>query len=208
MEFVQMRTHYDILGVDRDASEEEIIQAYKALSRANKKPRNTPNVYKTQMGLLLDDSYKVLSSPTLKALYDSDLDRINSRGQHEGPEVFRRLAALENKQSRLTSKVHCIDAFITVADYHYKSRKNSLRQRLTHMFGRQVVKNDLNDINLIHSDLRVDIARFSSELRTKATFNVPIDEQAVLQTLSYLDEALERQAQRVNKNLQFIRAPG
>lgn len=65
-----MIDHYKILEISETASDAQIRQAYKRLAKIYHPDRN-PSLHATAIFQQLAESYRVLSSPTLKATYDS-----------------------------------------------------------------------------------------------------------------------------------------
>ena len=68
-----MATHYDVLGVDRTASGEEIQRAYRALARRHH-PDVAPEADRSVM-TAINGAWMVLSDPTRRRDYDATLDR-------------------------------------------------------------------------------------------------------------------------------------
>lgn len=67
-------THYDILGVSRDASSDEIKQAYRRLARKYHPDVNPGDPEAVETFQRLSQSYHVLSDPDARARYDRQLD--------------------------------------------------------------------------------------------------------------------------------------
>lgn len=67
------QNHYDLLGVSKSASQEEIKKAYFALSKENHPDRHPNDNQKLQKFLNIKDAYSVLSNPTTRQRYDDSL---------------------------------------------------------------------------------------------------------------------------------------
>jgi len=68
-------TYYEQLGVSRNAPEEVIRGAYKALAQKNHPDKNLGNPNATNIMQEINLAYDVLSDPSKKAAYDSKLDQ-------------------------------------------------------------------------------------------------------------------------------------
>lgn len=68
------KTHYEIIGVKEDASQEEIRRTYRS-ALLNFHPDKLPNTSETSNRQFLEvqGAWKVLGDPTSRALYDNDL---------------------------------------------------------------------------------------------------------------------------------------
>ena len=82
-----MQTHYETLGVSKDASESEIKKAYRKLSLAYHPDRN-PDPAVQEKYKAINDAYDVLSDSQSKAQYDQELQFGPGFRQmgHGGPE--------------------------------------------------------------------------------------------------------------------------
>ncbi len=67
-------THYDRLGISRNAPDEVIRGAYKALARTNHPDANQDNPASHQSMQEINEAYAVLSDPKKRAAYDAQLD--------------------------------------------------------------------------------------------------------------------------------------
>src|SRR3712207_8000816 len=64
------RDYYEVLGVKRDASEDEIKKAYRKLARENHPDRNPGDKQAETRFKEVQDAYDVLSDKTKRAQYD------------------------------------------------------------------------------------------------------------------------------------------
>ena len=85
-----MATHYEVLGVGRDASGEEIQRAYRLLARRHH-PDVAPDTDRSLMAAI-NGAWMVLSDPVRRRDYDATLDRpepaprpATSTGSRNGP---------------------------------------------------------------------------------------------------------------------------
>lgn len=70
----KIHTHYDSLGVSRDAQPEVIKAAYKALASKYHPDKNPNNSDAEQMMKSINEAYEVLSDPSRRAQYDQWID--------------------------------------------------------------------------------------------------------------------------------------
>lgn len=73
------RDHYEVLGVDRSASEQDIKKAYRKLARQYHPDANPDNKEAEEKFKEVTDAYEVLSDPDKRARYD--------RFGHDGPSM-------------------------------------------------------------------------------------------------------------------------
>ena len=80
-EKARKRDYYAILGVDRNASEQEIKKAYKKMAMKYHPDRNAESEETKKMAekkfIDVNDAYSVLSDPKKKAMYDQGADPLN-----------------------------------------------------------------------------------------------------------------------------------
>lgn len=74
-------THYDTLGVSKDANETEIKKAYRALSLQYHPDRNSSPDAKSKFQEI-NDAYETLSDPEKKTQYDNELNGIPAFDSH------------------------------------------------------------------------------------------------------------------------------
>jgi len=75
-----MSNYYDILGVSKDASEQEIKKAYRTLSLEFHPDRN-PSAEATEKFQQIGEAYETLSDPQKKEEYDFEQEHGHGRGQ-------------------------------------------------------------------------------------------------------------------------------
>ena len=80
-EKARKRDYYAILGVDRNASEQEIKRAYKKMAMKYHPDRNAESEETKKMAekkfIDVNDAYSVLSDPKKKSMYDQGIDPLN-----------------------------------------------------------------------------------------------------------------------------------
>jgi DnaJ family protein C protein 7 len=80
-EKARKRDYYAILGVDRNASEQEIKKAYKKMAMKYHPDRNAESEETKKMAekkfIDVNDAYSVLSDPKKKSMYDQGVDPLN-----------------------------------------------------------------------------------------------------------------------------------
>lgn len=74
-----MRNYYDLLQVQRDASDVVIKASYKALRKRYRPPLFGSRVRGRRITKLLDEAYATLSNPASRAEYDRDLHAMEFR---------------------------------------------------------------------------------------------------------------------------------
>lgn len=77
--------HYDVLGVKRDSTDEEIKKAYKLLALKNHPDRNPGNSVAESAFRDVTTAYSILSDPEKKASYDARLNFEDLRSQAKRP---------------------------------------------------------------------------------------------------------------------------
>ena len=79
-----MKTHYETLGVSRDATHDQIKLAYRKLSKKHHPDVSGGNKESEKIFLEVTEAYKVLKDQALREAYDARLDGVGqswSRGQ-------------------------------------------------------------------------------------------------------------------------------
>jgi len=79
-----MKTHYETLGVSRDATYDQIKLAYRKLSKKHHPDVSGGNKESEKIFLEVTEAYKVLKDQALREAYDARLDGVGqswSRGQ-------------------------------------------------------------------------------------------------------------------------------
>ncbi|HBT71230.1 MAG TPA: J domain-containing protein [Lysinibacillus sp.] len=78
-----MKTHYETLGIDRNATQEQIKLAYRKLSKKHHPDVSGGNQESEKIFLEVQEAYKVLKDPALKETYDARLDGKGTSWQNE-----------------------------------------------------------------------------------------------------------------------------
>jgi len=81
-----MPTHYEILGVDKHATKEEIRRAYRSAARAIH-PDTNPSHDATEKFAALSHAYHVLADTKSRRAYDKQLEGIRSASRGLGGEA-------------------------------------------------------------------------------------------------------------------------
>ena len=72
-------TYYDILGISKDATDDEIVQKYRKLTRELHPDRNAKNgIDTTNQFSKINKAYEVLSDPLDRFEYDESLEMSNN----------------------------------------------------------------------------------------------------------------------------------
>ena len=82
-----MTNYYHILGLDMDATHEEIRQAYRKLSMKFHPDKNQDDKYFEEWTKKVNGAYETLGNPSNKALYDHALALEMQRREYIAPEV-------------------------------------------------------------------------------------------------------------------------
>lgn len=72
-----MKTHYEILGVDRNATQDQIKLAYRKLSKKHHPDVSGGNKESEKIFLEVQEAYKVLKDQAAKEAYDARLDGVH-----------------------------------------------------------------------------------------------------------------------------------
>ena len=87
-EKARKRNYYEILGIDRNASEHEIKKAYKKMAMKYHPDRNAESEETKKMAekkfIDVNDAYSVLSDPKKKSMYDQGIDPLNPEEASSG----------------------------------------------------------------------------------------------------------------------------
>lgn len=76
--FVPINNHYELLGITRNATSEEIKKAYRRLAFKYHPDRNPiKEKWANEMFKKINKAYQVLSDPKNRATYDKQLDSLN-----------------------------------------------------------------------------------------------------------------------------------
>lgn len=78
-----MKTHYEILGVSRNATQDQIKLAYRKLSKQHHPDVSGGNKDSEDIFLKATEAYKVLKDPALRESYDARLDDLETSRQTE-----------------------------------------------------------------------------------------------------------------------------
>lgn len=81
-----MKTYYDILGIKRNATIEEIKSAYRKLSTKFHPDKNNGDEFFKEMFQSIQGAYEILSNPSKKQIYDSSI--ANPTNTYSENEVF------------------------------------------------------------------------------------------------------------------------
>ena len=91
-----MRNYYEILGVDRVASKDEIKTAYRKISLKIHPDVNEGDTFFTELFKNINEAHEVLSDDDKRRNYDAQLD-----GKNEGQENFRQEEARRKQEEEL-----------------------------------------------------------------------------------------------------------
>lgn len=92
-------TYYDVLGVDQDASQEEIITAYREKIKESHPDRNDgPNAQ--ERTIQLNEAKKVLTDPKSRAEYDHQIEADSNRQTEHSDQTTNRKEADAEQRSR------------------------------------------------------------------------------------------------------------
>lgn len=68
-----MTNHYQVLGIERSATIDQVKKAYRNLARKFHPDRNSGNLFATEWFKQINLSYEILSSQAKKEIYDREL---------------------------------------------------------------------------------------------------------------------------------------
>ncbi len=94
-----VRDHYLLLGIPRDAGQRQIKSVYRSLAKRFHPDRNKGSETAAELFRQINQAYRVLSDPALRAQYDRQLERCRSTGEQQassaagdrsGPSKFKK----------------------------------------------------------------------------------------------------------------------
>lgn len=78
-----LKNYYEILGVNKNATQEEIKQAYRKLSKKYHPDVNKGNDQAEKIFIQIQDAYKVLKDPEARKAYDERLESPHNYHTHQ-----------------------------------------------------------------------------------------------------------------------------
>lgn len=94
-----MRTHYDTLGVSKEASHDQIKQAYRALSKKYHPDINGGSKEAEKHFLEVQEAYTVLKNPASRESYDDQLKKTPQRDVGSNAEFTSSKNSTDKKQA-------------------------------------------------------------------------------------------------------------
>lgn len=123
-----MTNYYEVLGVMRDAAEDEIRDRFRALARAAHPDRFTDAVKKReaeQKFQLLTEAVNVLTSPTRRKAHDFDLDKGGAVTAHDPQAIAKLFLAKGVKAYKENNYPEAVQQF-EMAVHHYNKDPKAL----------------------------------------------------------------------------------
>lgn len=82
-----MNNHYSTLGISRNATQEQIKQAYRKLSKKHHPDVSGGSKESEKIFLEVQEAYTVLKNTTSREAYDASIDLANQSGMHRNESI-------------------------------------------------------------------------------------------------------------------------
>jgi len=94
-----MKTHYETLSVSKDASQDQIKQAYRALSKKYHPDINGGSKDAEKLFLEIQEAYTVLKNPASRETYDEHLEKATQNNSSRNAEFTTSKNNTDKKQA-------------------------------------------------------------------------------------------------------------
>ena len=123
-----MKTHYDILGISQDSSQEEIKKAYRVLSKKFHPDLNNGDDYFAGMFRQIKDAYDILSDTQKRSRYDHEIGINNVKREQSSQR--QNTEPSSNQDDDISRKKQRIVIITKATDYLEMMSKERVAERL------------------------------------------------------------------------------
>lgn len=122
-----MRNHYEVLGISRNASQDQIKQAYRKLSKQHHPDISGGSKESEKIFLKVQEAYTVLKDTASREKYDASMDSVNQSGMHKNE---------HNNTTRQQTSVK-----------NHEFNMNNIEKNFEHFFGFNPKTKEVSSVN-------------------------------------------------------------
>jgi len=116
-----MKTHYDVLGLNKDATDQEIKKAYRKLAMKFHPDRNQNNPEATEKFQEISSAYQVLSDEDEKTKYDQELNFVSEEAPATADSFEENLKENKDNNNYTYSEVNQFPMMFDITPHIFES---------------------------------------------------------------------------------------